>query len=84
MSFAGDATVTIWLFPHLQQYLHLQQVLVMAVTVWLARWSRQDEKEQERSFYAIVLALLALAAVAVSLLRAVLAFFSLVKVPAPQ
>ncbi|CAM9967371.1 unnamed protein product, partial [Ectocarpus sp. 12 AP-2014] len=55
------------------------QVLVMGVTVWLARWSRQSEEEQDRSRYVIVLALLTAAAVVVSLFRAVLTFFSLVK-----
>ncbi|CAM9122833.1 unnamed protein product, partial [Ectocarpus sp. 4 AP-2014] len=55
------------------------QVLVMGVTVWLARWSSQSEEEQGRSQYVIVLALLSAAAVVVSLFRAVLTFFSLVK-----
>ncbi|CAM9972835.1 unnamed protein product, partial [Ectocarpus sp. 12 AP-2014] len=55
------------------------QVLVMGVTVWLARWSRQSEREQDRSRNVIVLALLSAAAVVVALSRAVLAFFSLVK-----
>eukprot|EP00752_Nemacystus_decipiens_P006704 g6027.t1 len=55
------------------------QVLVMGVTVWLARWSRQSEEEQDRKRYVIVLALLAVAAVFVSLFRAVLTFFSLVR-----
>ncbi|CBN77890.1 multidrug resistance-associated protein-like protein [Ectocarpus siliculosus] len=55
------------------------QVLVMGVTVWLARWSRQSEEEQDRSRNVIVLALLTAAAVVVSLFRAVLTFFSLVK-----
>ncbi|CAN0142706.1 unnamed protein product [Ectocarpus sp. 6 AP-2014] len=55
------------------------QVLVMGVTVWLARWSRQSEEEQDRSRNVIVLALLSAAAVVVALSRAVLAFFSLVK-----
>ncbi|CAM9996930.1 unnamed protein product, partial [Ectocarpus fasciculatus] len=55
------------------------QVLVMGVTVWLARWSRQSKEEQDRSRYVIVLALLTVAAVVVSLFRAVLTFFSLVK-----
>ncbi|CAM9399555.1 unnamed protein product, partial [Ectocarpus sp. 12 AP-2014] len=55
------------------------QVLVMGVTVWLARWSRQSKKEQHRSQYVIVFALLSTAAVVVALSRAILAFFSLVK-----
>lgn len=56
----------------------------MAVTVWLARWSRLDKKEQERPYYVYVLALLAFAAVVLSLFRAVLAFYSLVKVHTVQ
>lgn len=52
----------------------------MAVTVWLARWSRQTKEEQQRHIYVVVLALLAVAAVLMSLFRAVLTFFSLVKV----
>lgn len=56
------------------------QVLVMGVTVWLARWSRQTEEEQEEEHYVAVLALLALAAIVVSLLRAVLTYSSLIKV----
>ncbi|CAM9767000.1 unnamed protein product, partial [Ectocarpus sp. 12 AP-2014] len=55
------------------------QVMVMGVTVWLARWSSQSEEEQNRSRNVIVLALLSAAAVVVSLFRAVLTFFSLVK-----
>ncbi|CAM9532363.1 unnamed protein product, partial [Hapterophycus canaliculatus] len=55
------------------------QVLVMGVTVWLARWSRQTEEEQDKRRYLVVLILLAVAAVIVSLLRAILTFFSLVK-----
>lgn len=42
----------------------------MAVTVWIAGWSNQSAEEQDRT----------LAAVAVSDLRAVLAFFALVRV----
>lgn len=52
----------------------------MAVTVWLAHWSRQSAKEQERSYYVIVLAVFAAAALVVSLLRAILTLYSLVKV----
>ncbi|CAM9886717.1 unnamed protein product [Scytosiphon promiscuus] len=55
------------------------QVLMMGVTVWLARWSRQSEEEQDKRRYVVVLALLAVAAVIVSLFRAILTFFSLVK-----
>lgn len=53
---------------------------MMGVTVWLARWSRQSEEEQDKRRYVVVLALLAVAAVIVSLFRAILTFFSLVKV----
>ena len=60
-----------------------QQLLVMGVTVWLARWSSQSEEEQNRRHYVIVLALLTVAAAVVSLLRAVLTFFSLVRVTCP-
>lgn len=52
----------------------------MGVTVWIARWSDQSEEEQDRSFYIVTLAVLALAAVIISVLRAVLTFFALVKV----
>eukprot|EP00903_Cladosiphon_okamuranus_P016201 g14950.t2 len=55
------------------------QVLVIGVTVWLARWSRQSEEDQDRRRHVVGLALLTVAAVVVSLFRAVLTFFSLVK-----
>ncbi|CAN0480888.1 unnamed protein product, partial [Scytosiphon promiscuus] len=47
--------------------------------VWLARWSRQTEEEQDERRYVVVLGLLALATVVVSLLRAVLTYPSLIK-----
>ena len=53
---------------------------MMGVTVWLARWSRQSEEEQNRVRYVAILVLLTASALAVSLLRSVLAFSSLVKV----
>lgn len=56
------------------------QVLAMAVTVWLARWSRQSEEEQQKTYYVVVLALFAVTAVIISLMRAILAFYCLVKV----
>lgn len=56
------------------------QVLIMAVTVWLAHWSRQIAEEQERSYYVIVLAAFAAAALVVSILRAILTLYSMVKV----
>lgn len=56
------------------------QALVMGVSVWLAVWSEQDKEEQKRDLYVGVLALMVLVAILVSGLRAVLAFFSLVKV----
>lgn len=52
----------------------------MAVTVWLAHWSRQSAEEQERSYYVIFLAIISAAALVVSLLRAILTLYSLVKV----
>ncbi len=52
----------------------------MGVTVWLARWSRQTEEEQNRRHYVVVLAVLAAGAVLVSMFRAILTFFSLVRV----
>ena len=56
------------------------QVLVMGVTVWLARWSQQTEEEQDRGRYVVALAVLTAGAVSVSLFRAILTFFSLVRV----
>ena len=56
------------------------QVLVMLVTIWLAEWSRQTFEEQQRTRYLTVLVLLTLAAIIVSLLRAVITFASLVTV----
>ena len=56
------------------------QVLVMGVTVWLARWSQQTEEEQDRGRYVVALAVLTAGAVLVSLFRAILTFFSLVRV----
>lgn len=53
---------------------------MMAVTVWLARWSRQSEQEQSRSRYVGILVLLTVSALVVSLLRSALTFTSLVKV----
>lgn len=53
---------------------------MIGVTVWLARWSRQTEEEQDRRRYVVVLGLLTVAAVAVSLLRAIVTFFCLVQV----
>ena len=52
----------------------------MAVTVWLAHWSQKRPGEQERPYYVIVLAAFTAAAVVLSLLRAILAFYSMVKV----
>lgn len=52
----------------------------MAVTVWIAKWSRQSEEEQKKTRYLLVLVLLTVAAVVVSLLRAVVTFISLVRV----
>ena len=56
------------------------QVLVMGVTVWLARWSRQTAEEQDRKRYVVTLTVLAAGAVLVSLFRAILTFSSLVRV----
>lgn len=56
------------------------QALVMGVSVWLAVWSEQDKEEQKRDLYVGVLALMVLLAILVSGLRAILTFFSLVKV----
>ena len=56
------------------------QVLVMLVTIWLAEWSRQTFDEQQRTHYLTILVLLTLAAIMVSLLRAVITFASLVTV----
>lgn len=56
------------------------QALVIAVTVWIALWSDQDEEEQGRMFYVSTLAFLAVAAVLVAVTRSVLVFFALVKV----
>ena len=53
---------------------------MMAVTVWLARWSRQGAEEQDRNRNVAILVILTASALVVSLLRSVLAFFSLVKV----
>lgn len=53
---------------------------MMAVTVWLARWSRQSTEEQNRNHYVGILVILTASALAVSLLRSVLTFSSLVKV----
>eukprot|EP00752_Nemacystus_decipiens_P006715 g6038.t1 len=55
------------------------QVLMMAVTVWLARWSRQSVEEQSRGRYVGILFLLTASSLAVSLLRSALAFSNLVK-----
>ena len=52
----------------------------MAVTVWLAKWSRQSEEEQKQARYLLVLILFTVAAVVVSLLRSVITFVSLVRV----
>ena len=52
----------------------------MAVTVWLAHWSQQRPEEQERPYYVIVLAAFVAAAVVLSLLRSIFAFYSTVKV----
>ena len=52
----------------------------MAVTVWLAKWSRQNEEEQKRARYLLVLVLLTVAAVVVSLFRALITFINLVRV----
>ena len=52
----------------------------MAVTVWLAKWSRQSEEEQKQARYLLVLILFTVAAVVLSLLRSVVTFASLVRV----
>lgn len=60
--------------------LETHQALIMSVTVWLAKWSRQSEEEQQRGRYLLVLVLLTVAAVVVSLLRALVTFINLVRV----
>ena len=57
-----------------------RQVLVMGVTVWLATWARQTEEEQDRTRYVVALVGLTAGAIFVSLFRAILTFFSLVRV----
>lgn len=54
--------------------------MVIAVTVWIARWSEQGEQEQEREVYIVTLTILALGAVVVSIVRSVFAFFAMVRV----
>lgn len=54
----------------------------MAVTVWLAQWSSQDEVTQGENRYPILLATFAAAAIVISLARSIITFFSLVKVMA--
>lgn len=56
------------------------QVLTMSVTVWLAEWSQQTKKEQERTRYVTVLILLTLATTVVSFFRDTITFASLIKV----
>ncbi|CAM9672778.1 unnamed protein product, partial [Sphacelaria rigidula] len=53
--------------------------MVIAVTVWIARWSEQGEQEQEREIYIVTLTILALGAVVVSVVRSVFAFFAMVR-----
>lgn len=54
--------------------------MVVAITVWIARWSEQGKQEQEREVYIVTLTILALGAVVVSIVRAILAFFAMVRV----
>lgn len=53
---------------------------MIGVTVWIAWWSEQSKEEQDRTFYIFTLVILVLAAIIVSGIRSVLAFFAMVKV----
>ncbi|CAM9207978.1 unnamed protein product, partial [Sphacelaria rigidula] len=57
----------------------LGQAMMMAVTVWIARWSQKSGEEQKRKVYVGTLIILTLGTVVVSVFRAALSFFALVR-----
>lgn len=60
------------------------QAMMMAVTVWIARWSQKSGEEQKRKVYVGTLIILTLGTVVVSVFRAALSFFALVRVSSGQ
>lgn len=56
------------------------QVLVLAVTLWIAWWSQQSDEDQRHPYYVGVLGVLTAAALVVSIFRSLLTFYCLLTV----